>query len=139
MWKHKGQTTGVVVGAALAVGLSSCAGKLSLQPTERLPAVSGTVKVTKDGQANVRLAIDVRHLPRPNEIDPHLTTFVVWSIADGGKRVRNMGHIHVDSDQSGSVEVVSPLQRFDILITAEADEAAAAPSAFIVLKGSIGS
>lgn len=137
--RRKWQTALVGIGAAFAVGLGGCAGGLSLRPTERMPQASGTVKVTKDAQANVRLAIEVRHLPRPNEMDPHLTTFVVWSIAEGGKRVRNMGHIHIDSNRRGSVDVVSPLQRFDILITGEADEAADTPSEFAVLKGSIGS
>src|SRR5664279_340350 len=105
----------VLAVAVLSLGMGACATTVSLDSSSRTPAAAGKVKVSKDSQGNSKLVIDVRYLPRPNDLDPSLTTFVVWSVADQGARVRNLGRLSIDSDRSGSVTVTSPLSSFRII------------------------
>jgi hypothetical protein len=121
---------------SLAVG--ACGTTVPLEATARTPAAAGSVKVSKDSQGNTNLVISVKYLPRPNDLERSLTTFVVWSIADDGSRVRNLGQLNVDSNRTGSVTVVSPLPHFRIAVTAEADGTTEKPSQYVVLNGSIG-
>ena len=127
---------GVVV-AALFVLSTGCATTVALQASSRTPAAAGSVKTSKDGQGNLKLDVSVDYLPNPFELDRSLTTFVVWSIADDGGRVRNMGQLQIDSHRHGSVELVTPLADFKLLVTAEASGTAEKPSDYVVLQGNI--
>jgi len=123
---------------ALSVGIAACATTVPLESSSRTPAAAGKVKVSRDSQGNSKLVIDVKYLPKPNDLDPSLTTFVVWAVADQGARVRNLGRLSIDSDRSGSVTVVSPLSSFRIIVTAETVGTVEKPSEYVVLSGSVG-
>lgn len=122
----------------LSLVVAACATTVSLEATKRTPAAAGTVKVSKDSQGNTSLSITVNYMPRPNDLDRSLTTYVVWSVAEGGARVRNLGQLNVDSNRTGSVTVVTPLSNFRIVVTAEESGTAEKPSQYVVLNGTIG-
>lgn len=128
----------VLLVAALSLGMGACATTVLLDSSSRTPAAAGKVKVSKDSQGNSKLVIDVKYLPKPNDLDPSLTTFVVWAVADQGARVRNLGRLSIDSDRSGSVTVMSPLSSFRIIVTAETVGTVEKPSEYVVLSGSVG-
>jgi len=122
----------------LGLGLTACATTVPLEAGTRTPAASGKVKVSKDSQGNSRLNVDVKYLPMPKDLEPSLTTFVVWAVADQGARVRNLGALNINGDRSGSVSLVSPLANFRVIVTAETAGTVEAPSDYVVLSGVVG-
>ena len=127
---------GLVVATAFVLG-AGCATTVALQASSRTPAAAGSVKTSKDSQGNLKLDVSVDYLPSPFELDRSLTTFVVWSIADDGSRVRNMGQLQIDGHRHGSVELVTPLSDFKLLVTAEESGTAEKPSDYVILQGKI--
>src|SRR3569623_1692119 len=112
-----GQGMALAGGLALAAGCASTT--LPLTASDRTPAAKGTVKTSTDAQGNTKLTVKVDYLPKPGDLSPDLTTFVVWSMADDAARVRNLGQLAIDKDRHGAVTLVSPLSRFRLLGTAE--------------------
>lgn len=95
------------------------------------------MELSRDGQGNTQVALSVNYLPEPNELDRSLTTFVVWSIADDGHRVRNLGQLQIDSRRHGSVDLVTPLTSFKLVVTAETSGTAEKPSDYVILRGNV--
>lgn len=89
---------------------SGCGATIPLTASQRTPAATGSAKMRTDSRGNTKLALKVDYLPRPTELAPALTTFVVWSIADDGGRVRNMGQLKIDNDRQGSGRSGHPTQ-----------------------------
>ena len=127
----------VLICGALALGIGGCATSLALQPGPKTPAAAGIVTLSRDGQGNTQLALSVNYLPEPFELNRAFTTFVVWSIADDGSRVRNMGQMQLDSHRHGVVNLVTPLTSFKLLVTAEESATAERPSDYAVLSGNV--
>lgn len=124
-----------LVGAVL-LG-AGCASTFPLTPSARTPAAIGSAKVSQDSQGNTDLAIKVNYLPKPVDLGSNLTTFVVWSVADQGARVRNMGKLKIDNDREGSVDLVTPLSAFRIVVTAEENGSVEKPSEYVILNGDV--
>ena len=127
---------GLIASTMFVLG-TGCATTVALEASSRTPAAAGSVKTSKDSQGNVKVDLSVDYLPNPSELDRSLTTFVVWSIADDGSRVRNMGQFQIDSHRHGSVKLVTPLSDFKLLVTAEESGTAEKPSDYVVLQGRI--
>jgi hypothetical protein len=123
--------------AAMLTCVMGCASPIALEAGPKTPAAAGNVKLSRDGQGNTKIDLKVNYLPQPFELDRSLTTFVVWSIADDGNRVRNLGQLQVDSHRHGSVDLVTPLSRFTLLVTAEQSGTAEKPSDYLILQGNI--
>jgi hypothetical protein len=119
----------------MAIGCGSST--LALTASQRTPAATGTVKTSLDQQGNTMLNVKVDYLPKPSDLAPNLSTFVVWSIADDGGRVRNMGQLKIDNDRQGSVSLVSPLPKFRLVITAEESGTVEKPSEYTILEGMV--
>ena len=94
-----------------------------------MPAAEGTVLVTSGPNQNTRLKITVHHLAHPDRLGPGATVFVVWARpAERGASLQNLGALRVDNDLDGSLETVTPLRNFELLITAEAEAGSLQPS-----------
>lgn len=126
----------LLLAGTLAWG-SGCASSIALEPGPKTPAAAGNMKLARDSQGNTKVALTVDYLPEPNQLDRSLTTFVVWSIADDGSRVRNMGQLQVDSHRHGAVNLVTPLTSFRIVVTAEESGTTEKPSDYVVLHGNV--
>lgn len=126
----------LLVLGAVAWG-SGCASSIALEPGAKTPAAAGSMKLARDSQGNTKVALTVDYLPEPNQLDRSLTTFVVWSIADDGSRVRNMGQLQVDSHRHGAVNLVTPLTKFRIVVTAEESGTTEKPSDYVILHGNV--
>ncbi|HEY4184188.1 MAG TPA: hypothetical protein VGP07_03925 [Polyangia bacterium] len=134
--KHGGWSLAALAGFC-ALGMSCASTTLPLTASERTPAAKGTVKTSTDAQGNTKLTVAVDYLPRPADLAPDLSTFVVWSVSDDGGRVRNLGQLNIDKDRQGSVTLVSPLARFRLVITAEENGTAEKPSKYTILEGMV--
>ena len=62
---------------------------------------------------------------------------MVWSIADNGARVRNLGQLQLDSHRHGSVDLVAPLTTFKLIVTAEESGTVEKPSDYVILHGDV--
>ncbi len=127
----------VLLLAGAVVWGSGCASSIALEPGAKTPAAAGSMKLARDSQGNTKVALTVDYLPEPNELDRSLTTFVVWSIADDGSRVRNLGQLWIDSHRHGSVDLVTPLTKFRIVVTAEQSGTTEKPSDYVILQGNV--
>ena len=126
----------LLIFAGLA-GASGCATSVALEAGPKTPAAAGNVKLSRDSQGNTQLGLTVEYLPEPFELNRSLTTFVVWSIADNGSRVRNLGQLQVDSHRHGSVDLVTPLTTFKLIVTAEESGTVEKPSDYVILHGDV--
>ncbi|HEY4185349.1 MAG TPA: hypothetical protein VGP07_09785 [Polyangia bacterium] len=129
----------VIVFSALSVtAASGCATTAYLQPTTVAPKATGVLKMSQESDGMTKVVVSAEHLPHPNEFDPALKTFVVWSVSDNGARVRNLGELAVDETGKGLAYVLSPLPTFQLVLTAESSGDVDKPSKYVVLAGMVG-
>lgn len=122
--------------AFLVLMLVGCASErvVRLYGGATAPAAQGTVKSSKGPNDNLRLKISVQHLAPPDRLAPGATVFVVWARpARQGGIAQNLGALKIDKDLTGTLETVTPLQNFDLLITPESSAEVQSPSNISVL------
>jgi hypothetical protein len=131
--------------AALAAGLLflSPIGPYSIKllPGDATPNARGTARllpngspfgigVTADGRASYAVRISAAQLPRPADLG-RFTTYVAWAATPDLKQWVRLGVARNGSSTVGPVE----LNKFLLVITAEADSAAATHAGPTVLHG----
>src|SRR3954464_1983138 len=104
--KLKMAAFGAILAAPLMIGGCGAMNRISgvggekqtyaLMPADRVPAAMGTVKVSTTDDENKKLDIKVQHLPRPAELDPSLTTYVVWIDPGKGHEAFPVGQLQID-------------------------------------------
>src|SRR5688572_30839919 len=107
----------VVVAVVAACSTSSATYPLSA--SRRSPAAVGSIKVHDEKGANTRLSIVIEHVPRPEDLDPMLSTYVIWAKPAGDREMIPLGEVDVGASRGGKVEVMTPFQTFDVIVTAE--------------------
>lgn len=124
----------------LVLTLAACG---SGPPTVRMttnpsiPGAQGTVKYSVTDNGNTAIELEVRHLAPPEQVEPGATTYVAWARAPGQDTPQNLGALRVDEDLRGTLETVTPMQSFDLYITAESSPTASAPTNRELLTASI--
>lgn len=137
------KSTGFLATAALLfgfLGLFGPAGKtFHLTPGKMVPAATGTVNVSKDtNNGNLKLDIKVKNLALPGSLTPPANGYVVWlePYSQQGTPVKQ-GAIGVDGRLNGELKTETASKNFNIVVTAERNEAATEPSDTVVLRGHI--
>lgn len=108
-------------GAAFLLAAAGCASSTQLMSADsRVPAAQGEVKAKTEDNGNTHLKVKVKHMAKPNAVEPMAQTYVVWAqdTANTGN-VQNLGALQVSDDLEGEIEAITPLKRFDVFITAE--------------------
>jgi hypothetical protein len=110
-----------VTGAAALFMAAGCASSPQIMSADsRVPAAQGQVKAKAEGNGNTRIDVKVKHMAKPNAVEPMAQTYVVWAQDNNNTgNVQNLGALHVDDDLEGEIEAITPLKRFDVFITAE--------------------
>ena len=114
---------------------------IDLVPAPDFPGVVGSVElghvrtpfgtaVNSDGVHRFELRVQARHLPDPSTLGPY-TTYVAWVTTPLLRPVIRIGALDQDGAAAGPVE----LNKFLVLITAEADAAGEDWKGRIVLRG----
>jgi len=114
---------------------------MELTPRPEFRSASGTVElarppsafgvvVTRDGQQRVRLVVDLAGLPEPSSIGPY-TSYVLWAMPLTMHPMTNMGQVANGRTELGEIA----LNKFRILVTAEADPEVEERSGPIVMRG----
>ncbi len=109
----------------------------ALMPAENTPAATGIVKIGETDDMNKELNIKVQHLPRPAELDPSLTTYMVWIDAGKGRDPIPVGQLQINKDREASAKFATPFSTFDLMVTAEPSATPSEPSNFVVLQGRV--
>jgi hypothetical protein len=120
------------------LGLLGCSASTtySLAPQPSSRAAVGQVQVKEDKNANNKVTVTVDHMPVPQNIDPALSTYVVWA-QPTGRPPQPLGSLNVGSERRGKLDAVTPFDVFDVIVTAEASAAPTAPSDHVILRGRI--
>lgn len=86
----------------------------------RVPSAEGTVKTSDAGNNNTGIDVQVKHLARPQKLDPSATTYVVWArpLGDFG-RPQSLGALSVDQELTGRLSGTTAFRDFEVFITAE--------------------
>ncbi len=92
-----------------------------------VPASEGTVRATTGENGNTRVSIRVKHLAPPSKVASGSTVYVVWfRPVDGDSQ--NVGALVLNKYLEGSLDTVTPHQRFLVSITPEPNGQAASPT-----------
>ena len=85
-----------------------------------VPASEGTVRVSKGGNGNTKISVRVKHLAPPSKLAPDTTVYIVWVQPQDGEK-QNVGALVLNRDLEGSLETLTPLHRFKLYVTPEAN------------------
>jgi len=117
----------------IAVGLAGCAGKSVVNVSSTVPAAEAEYKTSHDDNGNTVVDLKVKHLAPPENLSPARSMYVVWVVTPDGK-VFNAGRLTLNDSLEGDVKVVTPYPRFRLVVSAEDDPLAVAPSYHRILE-----
>jgi hypothetical protein len=122
----------VMVGVLCLCG-AAFAKKFPVTASPSVPAARGDLNISTDKNGNDRLKLDVQHLADPSSLTPPGGTYVVWIQSRGGNP-ENQGRLKVDKNLKAVFETVTPYKDFQLMVTAEQDPTAKAPTGIQVLN-----
>ncbi len=117
----------LVVVLLIAVGLTGCAKNTSIDVSSTVPAAEAELKASKDSNGNTIVDLKVKHLAPPQNLQPAMSMYVAWVETPDGK-IFNAGRLNLNDNLEGEVRVVTPYPRFRVIVSAENDPLASAPS-----------
>jgi len=116
--------------------LAACAGpvRVPLAGQGDHGAVRGLVTVEPIEGGERLVTVSTRELPPPARLDPGLRTYVVWFTAGEGEPPVRVGELIYEADaREGRLHAATPLERFQLEITAERSGDAATPSNHVIV------
>ena len=127
-----------VMALGVILVLSGCAAKTySLNPTTLTPASKGTITGKVDKNENRVLTLKVDYLPIITELGPELTSYIVWVRRDENEAYMSQGRMIIDKDRHAELQFMVPYKQMDVLVSAESDAGAIAPSKLWILQGAV--
>lgn len=117
--------------------LSSCSTKLNFLNSSVVPAAQGAAKVSRDGNNNYELNINVTNLAEPSRLQPKKALYVVWLVTKDNV-TKNIGQLKsssgfFSSTLEGNLTTVSPFKPEYVFITAEDSAAILYPVGTVIL------
>ena len=115
--QQRADESGKRLGLRLRSFVPNASGSLYFEPT----VSGGTVRLTALG------------LPNPQTLMPNANAYLVWAVAPGESPIR-VGELKVDRSGNGGLEFARPasFERYSVLTTAEASDAAQSPLGVMV-------
>jgi hypothetical protein len=128
---------GPVIGIAMvAFPGAAPAKKFPLTADKSVPAARGQVDVGRDKNGNTKVELQVEHLAMPENLTPPRTVYLVW-FQERGSEPLSQGALKPNKNLKATFKGVTPMKSFDVLVTAESDASAKAPSGIEVLRASV--
>jgi len=130
-----------MVAAFALAALAACAGekKSALEPTSAVPAAEGQVRSERTEEGNTKLEVEVKHLAPPAKVAPGAEVYIVWAQRDDKTAgPQNIGALTVDKDRKGKLQTLTPLDRFEVLVTPEPSANATEPTNEPVMRSHVG-
>lgn len=126
----------VFVTVALLLSLSAWAREDKLVNTGITPAAQGVIDTGNDQNGNTQVDVKVEHLAKSESLTPAKQGYLVW-IQPKGKQPELLGQLAVGDDLKGELKATTPYKDFDVLVTAEDNLRAEAPSGMVLLHGTV--
>jgi hypothetical protein len=101
-----------------------------------VPAAAGEVKVAKEKSGNIRVDVKVKQLAKPGNLTPPANTYVVW-LQQEGSQPQSEGQLMLGDNLNGELKTATPLNNFNVFITAETDSQTKTPSDQVVLRAKV--
>lgn len=124
----------VVVAFACLLLLTGCKRDVRLQALPALKGGNAGIRVVLTFDRNNMLAVQLSGVQAPETFGPQYTRYVVWTEVPGVASV-NVGQIRV-ANGKGTLQTLTPLRRFGILITVEEKGDARQPGSLEVFRTS---
>ncbi|WP_044172040.1 hypothetical protein [Flectobacillus major] len=120
------------------IAFSACSKKITFLTSAVVPAARGDIKVTRDGNKNYVIHINIDDLAEVSRLTPPKQTYVVWMVTDQNY-TKNLGQVNsnskmLSSQLKASFETVSSFKPIKIFITAEDNASIQYPGNVIVLS-----
>jgi len=90
-----------------------------------------TVERVEGGERLVTVSASA--LPPPGRLSPDLRAYVVWFMGDDGAAIRAGELVYEPEYREGRLHAATPLERFQLEITAERSGDAATPSDHVIV------
>jgi hypothetical protein len=119
----------------LAAAVAS-AETFDLRHGPRTPAAAGTVDFDKKDKGDNKVSVEVKYLPPVTELS--VSKYVVWFNPGGGHNATPVGTIELDKNRNGKLEISTPFQSFDVMVTGEQTSTPMRPSSLVILRGHVG-
>ena len=106
--------------------------KLDLVGTLNLPSAHGKVEVERE-RGGIEIKTKAEHLVPAGVFGAEYLTYVLWAIPPDGSPL-NLGEMVLDSNNHAKLKVMTNLQTFGLIVTAEPYFAVSQPSGVVVLE-----
>lgn len=121
----------------ILITLSSCAQKFSFPVSPIVPSAEAEVKIKKDNNENYVINLNVRHLNKPDRLNPPKLMYVVW--LETSSEIRNLGQLKsssslLSSTYKANLKTVSSHKPLRFIITAEDNVDNKDPGSQVVLE-----
>lgn len=116
----------------------SCAKKVAFNPSTAVPGATGSVKIKKDKNDNYGIELNVKNLPKADDLQPPKRSYTVW-METRDNRALNIGSLDISSGlfsrtKKGSMETTSSFRPVRIFVTPEDEQAPMIPSTTPILS-----
>lgn len=124
---------------SLAAAAAGCGGPRSytVNGTQRDPGAEARIRVENITGGNHLLTISVRFLTPPERLGDGNGVFMVWIRQPNGVTTLASQLGYEEGSREGTATATTPHQRFTLLVTAERDATAGAPSDFVIFSQEI--
>jgi hypothetical protein len=108
-----------------------------MQNTGQAPAAEGIVKVANAAHDNTVVRITLKHVPSADKINPEANVYVAWAKGTEDDKPVALGVLKPSDKKKATLETVTPLKSFDLMITPEKSPYVERPTGQPVLSGRI--
>ena len=124
-----------VIGSSAAL-VAGCGGPLtySVRGTQRDPGADGRIQVENIEGGNHLVTITITNMTPPDRLGSGNTTYLVWFRAPNGVTTLASQLAYETDSRTGRATATTPHGRFTVMVTAEVNGSATAPSEHIVLQ-----
>jgi len=137
-WLKLAKSIGLAITAATFIlSMNSCGKKVKFLSSSVVPAATGFVKITRDGNDNYAIKIDITNLAESKQLHPNRSAYIVWLVADN-TATKNIGQIQssksfMTKTLKANFKTVTSFMPTRIFLTAEDDVSVQYPTSEVVL------
>ncbi|MDP3461505.1 MAG: hypothetical protein Q8S18_01820 [Bacteroidales bacterium] len=137
-WFKLAKSIGLTITAAtLILSMSSCGKKIKFLSSSVVPAATGFVKISRDGNDNYLINVHITNLAESKQLQPGRKAYIVWLVADN-TITKNIGQIQssnsfLSKTLRANFKTVSSFMPTRVFLTAEDDVSVQFPTSEVVL------
>lgn len=131
--------TFVTVALGLVLALGGCGGPRTFlaRGTQRDPGADARIQVENLDGGNHLMTMTATNITPPDRIGDGNTVFLVWIRLPNGQTTMESQLAYTADERTGRATITTPQERFILLVTAETDANATAPSDRVVFQQDI--